>query len=164
MTDAPVEPPGSAAVAIRLLRGTDASACADFFRRLDRRDVRLRFGLPRFSAGSRPARVSPNEGASFAALDGASVIVGVLDLVCQAAGTAEVALVVRADCRRRGIGRALLGQAIEWAAGRGLSQLVGYVLHENQPMLALAHATGFESIRSNSYFVEVRRPVAAAAA
>jgi acetyltransferase len=58
-------------------------------------------------------------------------------------GDAEFALVVRDACHRQGIGRHLMQRLIAIARERGVKRLVGMVLAENGPMLALTKSLGF---------------------
>jgi acetyltransferase len=58
-------------------------------------------------------------------------------------GDAEFALVIRESVQRQGLGRHLLGRLIDIARERGVKRLVGLVLRENGPMLALTAAMGF---------------------
>jgi acetyltransferase len=58
-------------------------------------------------------------------------------------GSAEFALVVEDAQQRKGLGRHLLGRLIGIARERGVRRLVGQVLRENAPMLALTAALGF---------------------
>jgi acetyltransferase len=58
-------------------------------------------------------------------------------------GDAEFALIVSDAHQRLGLGRELLHRLIEVARERGVKKLVGLVLAENQPMLALTAALGF---------------------
>ena len=46
--------------------------------------------------------------------------------------------------RRGGIGRALLGRAVEAAPGLGLKILVGFVFGHNEPSLRLFTGLGFQ--------------------
>jgi RimJ/RimL family protein N-acetyltransferase len=57
---------------------------------------------------------------------------------------ADLGLMVAAHYRRRGIGRALLEQAIRWARRRGVLKLELHVFPHNQPAIALYEALGFE--------------------
>lgn len=58
-------------------------------------------------------------------------------------GSAEFALVVGDSHQRQGLGRHLLSRLIEVAKQRGVKRLVGQVLRENTPMLALTASLGF---------------------
>ncbi len=66
---------------------------------------------------------------------------------------ADLGLMVAASHRRRGIGRALLEQAVEWARERGVSKLELHVFPHNEPALALYKAFGFveEGYRRRHY-------------
>ena len=132
----------------------DEEACRVFFGRLDAYDVRMRFASLHFSMA---LFLPPSCGIAFAAFDTADEIVGVTNLANLGAA-AEVALVVRSDRQRRGIGRLLLGQAIRWAGDQGFSHLVGYVLHENRRMRALARTMGFRGVDTEGLLIEMMRP------
>jgi L-amino acid N-acyltransferase YncA len=58
--------------------------------------------------------------------------------------TAELSVYVSPACKRAGIGRALLGRAIEIAPGLGLATLLGFIFGHNEPSLALFEGFGFE--------------------
>lgn len=58
---------------------------------------------------------------------------------------AEFAIVVRSDMKSLGMGRALMVKMIRYCQERGNSVMVGQVLPDNRPMLALATALGFTS-------------------
>jgi ribosomal protein S18 acetylase RimI-like enzyme len=51
---------------------------------------------------------------------------------------------VAAGHRRRGIGRALLEQAVVWARGAGVRKLELHVFPWNEPAVALYESFGFE--------------------
>lgn len=59
------------------------------------------------------------------------------------AGTAMIAIYVAASHRRLGLGRQLLGEAINRAPALGLHSLVGYVFGHNEPSLRLFASHGF---------------------
>ena len=58
--------------------------------------------------------------------------------------TAEISVYVAPGQRRGGIGRALLGRAVEAAPGLGLKILVGFVFGHNEPSLRLFTGFGFQ--------------------
>ena len=69
------------------------------------------------------------------------------------AHVADLGLMVAADYRRRGIGKALLEQAVEWARAARVSKLELHVFPYNEPALALYRAFGFveEGYRRRHY-------------
>jgi RimJ/RimL family protein N-acetyltransferase len=60
------------------------------------------------------------------------------------AHVADLGLMVAAGWRRRGIGRALLVEAVEWARARGVSKLELHVFPHNDAAIALYEQFGFE--------------------
>ena len=56
---------------------------------------------------------------------------------------AEFSIIVRSDIQRRGLGSALMQRLLDYAASRGIAEVWGQVLAENQGMLALARRLGF---------------------
>jgi acetyltransferase len=150
-------------VTICELRPSAAQACSVFFHHLDRQDIRMRFASPRrfLLDDFVPGQSGATAGVAFAAMDAAATILGVVNLADLRSDAAEAAVIIRSDYKRRGIGRSLLAHAIGWAAGKGLSHVDGYVLAENQAMLALARAMGFQRTRWDSDFIRVTRPVSA---
>ena len=78
-----------------------------------------------------------------ASLRGHEVLVADARWVIDGTGCdAEVALLVAAAWRHRGIGARMLAALQQGAAGRGLRQLYGSVLASNRAMLALARGQG----------------------
>jgi RimJ/RimL family protein N-acetyltransferase len=57
---------------------------------------------------------------------------------------ADLGLMVAAGYRRRGIGRALLEQAVEWAREAEVTKLELHVFPHNEPAIALYEGFGFE--------------------
>jgi len=57
---------------------------------------------------------------------------------------ADLGLMISADHRRRGIGRALLEQAVAWAQNAGVRKLELHVFPWNEPATRLYEAFGFE--------------------
>ena len=75
---------------------------------------------------------------------------------------AEYAVAVRSDWKGRGIGYVLMRRLIEIARQYGIGELVGDVLRENEPMLAMCRVLGFE-IRADpndAALVRVRKNLA----
>lgn len=143
----------------RVLGISDRRACELFVEHLDPDDLRMRFGslyfpiphlLPELNGASKTATLG-----AFAMRGG---IVGIVNVVCLTPISAELGIIVRSDRKRRGIGRALLMHAIQWAGGHGLLHVSGQVLVENQPMRALARAMGFQSVGRDGFLIELSRP------
>ena len=57
---------------------------------------------------------------------------------------ADLGLMVAASHRRRGLGRALLEQAVVWARGAGVEKLELHVFPWNEPAIRLYEGFGFE--------------------
>jgi acetyltransferase len=141
-------------VAIRPLSPADRCAYYRFCARLTREDLRLRFcGIMRFDAAlaRRLLAFDPAREAVFAAYaaaeDGAGdAILGIARLARVSQEEAEIALVVRSDRKRRGLGRVLLRRLIFHGAALGLRALSGDVLDENYPARLLVRNAGFVGV------------------
>jgi L-phenylalanine/L-methionine N-acetyltransferase len=87
------------------------------------------------------------DAAVYVALDGPE-IVGRLSLARDvhpsSRHVADLGLMVAASHRRRGVGRALLEQAVDWALSAGVCKLELHVFPWNGPALALYESFGFE--------------------
>lgn len=143
---------------VRQLRATERKACEAFCSKLDLGDIRLRFGSWRLSVDLLlPKPEPPHPRMTLAAINGNDAVVGILNLACLGDGAAEIALIVRSDLKRQGVGRSLVAHALGWACVQGVDLLVGYVDAENAGVLSLAREMGFESIRWDSFSIEVRR-------
>jgi acetyltransferase len=135
---------------IRRLRPDETGACLRFARRLAPEDIRLRFGrLLRWSDVC--ARDMLDDGEVFAALDAWGEIIGIARLV-----DGEIALTVRSDLKRHGIGQRLLDHLVAHAVEQGMIELSGHFLAENRPALALAHRAGFRLKGNYGSLVELR--------
>jgi putative acetyltransferase len=60
------------------------------------------------------------------------------------AHVADLGLMVAKDARRQGVGRALLGAAVEWAHDAGIRKLELHVFPWNEPAIQLYEQFGFE--------------------
>ena len=145
---------------IRAWRPTDRPHQDMFLRHLTREDIRMRFGMTRiFAEDLFPDFTATRQGTAFAAWDESNAILGVANLMRLDDTSAELAVIVRSDHKRHGLGRALIGHSLRGAALRGLACVVGYVLTENTPMLTLARAMNFRCVHRTGSMVEVSRPV-----
>jgi acetyltransferase len=150
---------------IRALSRADEAAYGQFCRSLDREDLRLRLGryvaveegcIRRMLQGRGDEEIALAE---FAA-DGD--IVGVGRIVFGA--EPEIAVIVRPDQKRRGIGTALVEALVALSRSRQVPALRAYVLAENHPMLTLARRLGFRGVEAYGPMVTLELAVTAAAA
>lgn len=137
-------------VLIRPIRPEDAEAHAAFFGRLSPTDVRYRFfsALRELSAEqvARMTQVDYDREMAFVAVDERSgETVGVSRLVREPyTDRGEFAVVVEARMKGRGLATKLMRKLLDWGAGQGMTEVVGQVLADNQPMLAFVRRLGFE--------------------
>jgi acetyltransferase len=75
---------------------------------------------------------------------------------------AEYAIAVRSDWKGRGLGYLLMTRLIDVAGQRGIGELVGQVLRENEPMLQMCRELGFAIARdpADPAVMQVRKPLA----
>lgn len=133
---------------MRAARTRDARGLRDLTRKVasEGRWVRPQFARPVSEFRRRARRSWTSDGAYLVAVvDGE--VVGSLGLVREThASTRHVAsfgLIVAENHRGRGIGKALLGQAIRWAESMGVRKLELAVYPDNEAALALYRAFGF---------------------
>ena len=88
------------------------------------------------------------DAAVFVATDEGGAVVGRLSLARDphpaSRHVADLGLMVGASHRRRGVGRALLEHAVEWARQAGVRKLELHVFPWNAPAIALYESFGFE--------------------
>jgi acetyltransferase len=144
--------PDGQEVVIRPIRPEDAPALRRAFKKLTPRDVRFRFFAPMSdlspALAARLTQIDYDREMALIALgvqaggeeDGWGVvrIAADADNLC-----AEFAVVVRSDMQGRGIGRLLMDRILAYAGSRGIGEIWGNVLAENDAMLALARDLGF---------------------
>jgi acyl-CoA synthetase (NDP forming)/RimJ/RimL family protein N-acetyltransferase len=138
-------------IMLRPIRPDDAHAYAELIRASDPAHVRYRFArLPRNIVPHEFARYTQVDydremavvAVPAARHDDRAILGEVRVKIYRRSNTAEFSMLVRTDAQRGGLGRALLGKMIDYCVSRGLSELVGQILVENHPMIALARSVG----------------------
>jgi GNAT superfamily N-acetyltransferase len=136
---------------MRRIEPGDVAALQRCFKRLSPQDVRRRFmhamaELP-ISMAQRLCRIDPELEAAYALMDETvkpAELRGVGRIfVDVAADSAEFSVLVEREWTRIGLGALLMQRLVDESRRRGLSELWGYVLMENRPMLELCKELGF---------------------
>jgi acetyltransferase len=151
--------PGVGTVTVRPLSLADWNAYRAFGELVERNDMRLRFAGPVKLDDGRCRRfldIDHDREEAFAAFEGDGAMLGVARLARVSASEADIALIVRSDLKRRGLGRLLLDRLIRHAEAVGLGVLTGDVLYENLAMLSLARRAGFRFIGNAGLMVAIR--------
>ena len=149
-------------VDIRPLSMADWDAYRAFGGRIERNDMRLRFGGPVKLDDSRCRRfldIDHHHEEAFGAFDRSGALLGVGRVAGVDAGEAEIALIVRSDLKGHGIGTLLLDRLLAYANSVGLKALRADVLYENRPMLHLAQRTGFRFVSAGGLMLSLRREI-----
>lgn len=137
---------------LRTIQPNDVAALQRCFRRLSPEDIRRRFlhamsELPAPMA-RRLCQIDPSRETALVLMDDAVVpaeIRGVGRIfVDEPTDSAEFSVLVEQQWSRLGLGAALMQRLVDDSRRRGLSELWGYVLLENRPMLDLCRELGFE--------------------
>jgi acetyltransferase len=132
---------------MRPLRPEDEPMLHDLAAHMSHEDLRLRFFTPvsglTHAVAARLSQLDyDRELALLAELDGTAL--GVVHFFADPDKLrAEYAIAVRSDWKGRGLGYLLMNRLIEIARQRGIGELVGEVLHENEPMLRMCRELGF---------------------
>jgi acetyltransferase len=138
---------------VRPIQPEDEPALLEAFRKLTLEDVRMRFFAPlRSLSHEMAARLTQIDYDREMALvlaeeknGKAGEFVGIVRIAADPDfDKAEFAIIVLSAAQGRGIGRLLMDQIIAYAKKRGIRQVFGDVLAENQRMLNLARDLGFE--------------------
>jgi acetyltransferase len=141
---------------LRPIRPEDEPALQEFVSRQSPEDRRLRF----FShvkqlnhrMAARLTQIDYDREMALILVDPQAVtpeILGIMRISADADGArAEYAGAVRSDLKGGGLGRLLLEEIIEYARRRGVREIWGEVLAENEPMLSLVRRLGF-TLKSN---------------
>lgn len=137
------------AVFVRPIRPEDEALYGTFLAAVTPEDARMRF-LGAMGKLSRSlidsfTHLDYARAMAFVALDMASgELLAVVRLHNNAANdSGEYAIVVRSDCKGRGLGWQLMQIMIAYARAKGLRAIEGKVLHENTAMLDMCRQFGF---------------------
>ena len=138
---------------LRPIEPGDVAALRRCFTRLPAEDIRRRFmhmltelpepmaqRLCRVDEASEAAFVLADETVTPAELRGVGRI-----FIDEATDSAEFSVLVERDWSRMGLGSLLMQRLVDTCRQRGLTELWGYVLVENRPMLRLCNELGFTS-------------------
>ncbi len=132
---------------VRPIRPEDDAAHEELFRRLEPEDVRFRFfnqvrQFPK-SQRARFTQIDYDREMAFAAMREGEML-GVARAIVDPNGTrAEFAILVRSDLKGQGLGYALLEKLVRYCRERGVAEVIGHVLPDNERMLELAESLGF---------------------
>lgn len=136
-------------LSLRPIREDDAEALVRAFARLTREQVRMRLfytltELP-LAVARQLTRINPERSAAYVVTrPGDSEIIGEARIYIDAAAAmAEFAIVVDPDWTGIGVAHGLMTRLINESRQRGLTELWGDVLGDNQPMLDLVQRLGF---------------------
>jgi acetyltransferase len=157
-------------VALRPIRPGDGGLIQEIARHMTADDLRQRFFSP-MRALSRElaeqlARIDYRRGMALVATTaGGEMGLGAGRFVIEPeADRAEFALGVRSDWQGRGLGRLFLERLAEIAAARGVSEIYGLVLRDNERIIGLARSMGYRiaAYPDDATLVRVVKPLAAA--
>lgn len=150
---------GEIVVITHALTEPDWDKVRAFVRRTSRESLRLRFGQVADFRDERTLKrfvdIDAGSGEMVWVLDEGGAICAMAHLVRLSPTQAEIALIVRSDRARRGIGERLLRLTIARAVQQDLKTLTALVLYENTAMLRLARKLGFEVRTSSGLTVEL---------
>lgn len=152
--------PQLGAFEIRAPLPADHPAYCAFAARLDHEDLRMRFaGLVKLDCDALRAQllaIDHTQREALAVFAGGEML-AIAHLVRTAPATAELAIIVRSDLKRRGLGRVLLARLILHACELGLRALTAQILSENLPMQRLARDAGFRATGRSGFLIDMAR-------
>ena len=138
-----------ATLRLRPVRPEDEPLLHDIAGHMDAKDLRLRFFAPvkglSHQLAARLSQIDYDREMALIALtaDGATAV-GVVRFAADPDNQrAEFAIGLRSDWQGRGVGWAMMKRIIEVAQPRGIGELFGDVMHENDRMLHLCRELGF---------------------
>ena len=155
------------ALLLRPVRPEDEPILQDLAHNMNPDDLRLRFFTPmKALPHTLAARLSQidydREMAIVARLAANGAALGVARFSADPDNRrAEFAVALRSDWKSRGLGHLLMTRIIDIARARGIAEIIGDVLHENEPMLKLAKRLGFalEAHPDDPELVRVVKPL-----
>jgi len=143
---------------VRPIRPEDEPAVQRAFERMAPEDLRLRFQAPTtqlsHTAAARLTQIDYDRDMGLVAVASpfrgpAAEIHGGVRISADPDGqTAECWLTVLSGVQRHGLGHLLMSRILAYARHRGIGEIHGKVLQENQGMLALCHDLGFSQTES----------------
>jgi len=161
---AALPPDGRAIVIDRPLTEAEWDVVRAFVRRLEREDLFRRFGHPCDFGDEATLRryfdIDAGVGEIAYVLDKAAAIAGLAHRIMLSQSEAEIALIVRSDLQRTGIGELLMRETLARAARQGLKTLSAFVLWENHAALRLAGKIGYMTRHSSPWALELAFEVA----
>jgi acetyltransferase len=141
--------PDGTRLRLRDIGPADAPLLQDLLHHMSLADIRLRFFAPLKELSPalvfRLSHPDPDRDIAIAALPEASdEFLGVARLAADETGRhGEYALAVRTDMKGHGIGYLLLNRLLARARGKGIAEVSGDVMRENEAMLLMARELGF---------------------
>ncbi|MGE0736014.1 MAG: GNAT family N-acetyltransferase [Alphaproteobacteria bacterium] len=137
---------------LRPILPEDEPKLVEAFERLSPNDIRLRFMAPiktmTHEMAARLTQIDYDRQMALVLADpgppGKSGLHGICRISADPDFTrAEFAVIVRSEEKARGRGWLMMNKIIDYARARGLKEIFGYVLADNQPMLKLSRDLGF---------------------
>ncbi|MDF3073307.1 MAG: acetyltransferase [Alphaproteobacteria bacterium] len=137
---------------LRPVRPEDEPLIHGYFARMDKEDVRMRFFAPMsrlpHNLAARLTQIDYDRQMAFLAFttdaEGKQDGLGVVRIAADPDNRrAEYAITVRSDVKGAGVGRVLMRSIVDYARQRGIGEIFGTVLRENERMLRVCRAMGF---------------------
>lgn len=142
-----MEGPTGADIQIRAVRAAQRNLLTAMYEEFD--PLGVAFGLPPHSPEARSAWISSALGhrVNIGAFSASGEAVGHCFLACSAPESAELAVFVHQESRRRGVGTALVKAALRWGAAAGLRRIWSMTAADNRAALRLQKSCGFRQTK-----------------